>query len=145
MVFQLTVEITAPADQVFDYVADFTTMPRWYSAVRSVRRLGDGSGVGGRYEVLRELPGGPARNEVEVTSFEPGREITFTSTAGPTPFVYQYVVDGAAGGSRLTLNGQISGEGLPGPAALLGAVAERLFANGMRHNLTDLRALVEAG
>ncbi|RZS62591.1 SRPBCC family protein [Xylanimonas ulmi] len=145
MAFQMAVEIAAPADHVFAHVADVMTMPQWYSAVRSARHLGGGPGVGGRYEVVRELPGGPVRNEVEVTSFEPGREITLTSRTGPTPFVYRYVVDGTPDGSRVTLDGHISGEGLRGPAALLGGLAERLFSKGMKDNLEHLRRIIEAG
>jgi len=43
MTFQLTLDIAAPPAEVFDFVADFTTMPEWYSAVQRVQRI-DGSG-----------------------------------------------------------------------------------------------------
>ncbi|MET8083388.1 SRPBCC family protein [Micromonospora sp. NPDC005237] len=59
MTFHLDLDIAAPAGRVFDFVADFTTMPRWYSAVRRVERVGGAGGLGTRYEVYRDLPGGP--------------------------------------------------------------------------------------
>jgi uncharacterized protein YndB with AHSA1/START domain len=143
MTFQLSLDIAASPAAVFDFVADFTSTPRWYSAVQRVERIAGTSGLGTRYAVHRHLPGGPARNEVEVTAYESGREVAFTSLSGPTPFVYRYVVEPDGDATRLTLEGTISGAGLTGPAALLGPLAERAFKRGMRVNLGVLKELLE--
>ena len=143
MTFRLSLPIAASPTTVFAFVADFTTMPRWYSAVQRVDRLDGTSGLGTRYAVHRHLPGGPARNEVEVTAYESGREVTFTSRSGPTPFVYRYVVEADGDATQLTLEGSISGAGLSGPAALLGPLAEGVFKRGMRDNLGVLKELLE--
>lgn len=143
MTFQLSLDIAASPATVFDFVADFTTTPRWYSAVQGVDRIGGASGLGTRYAVRRQLPGGPARNEVEITTYESGREVTFTSLSGPTPFVYRYLVEPDGHGTLLTLEGTISGAGLTGPAALLGPLAERVFKRGMRDNLGLLKEILE--
>lgn len=143
MTFQLSLDIAASPATVFDFIADFTTTPRWYSAVQEVDRIGEGSGLGARYEVRRQLPGGPALNEVEITTYESGREVTFTSLSGPTPFVYRYLVEPGGRGTLLTLEGTISGAGLPGPAALLGPLAERVFKRGMKDNLGQLKKILE--
>lgn len=143
MTFQLSVDIAASPAGVFDFVSDFTTMPRWYSAVQQVDRIGGTSGVGTRYEVHRQLPGGPVRNLAEITTYESGREVTFTSVSGPTPFVYRYLVEPHGEATRLTLEGSISPAGLTGPAALLGPMAEGLFKRGMRTNLGVLKAILE--
>jgi carbon monoxide dehydrogenase subunit G len=143
MTFQLSLEIAAPPATVFDFVADFTTMPRWYSAVQRVERIGGTDGLGAQYAVHRDLPGGPARNEVETTAYDHGREVTFTSLSGPTPFVYRYLVEPVGDATRLTLEGSISGAGLSGPAALLGPLAEGLFKRGMRDNLGVLKEILE--
>jgi uncharacterized protein YndB with AHSA1/START domain len=142
MGFELTVDIAAPAPAVFDFVADFTTMPRWYSAIDRVDRIAGAKGLGTRYAVHRHLPGGPAHNDVVVTSYEQDREVTFASQSGPTPFTYRYTVEPDANGARLVLDGSISGAGLPG-AALLGPLTERLFKHGMRDNLNVLKAILE--
>src|SRR4051794_5872813 len=109
MTFQLTLDVAAAPATVFDFVADFTTMPRWYAAVQRVDRIDGTGGVGTRYEVHRHLPSGPARNEVEITAYESGRDVTFTSLRGPTPFVYRYLVEPSGDATRLTLEGTISG------------------------------------
>ncbi|MEU1590618.1 SRPBCC family protein [Micromonospora sp. NPDC005710] len=143
MTFQLGLDITAPAAQVFDFVADFTTMPNWYSAVRRVERVGGNGGLGTRYHVYRDLPGGPARNDVSITTYSHGEEVIFTSLSGPTPFTYRYLVRPEQATTKLILEGTISASGLTGPAALLGPLAERLFKSGMRDNLGTLKQLLE--
>jgi uncharacterized protein YndB with AHSA1/START domain len=143
MTFTLNLDIIAPPSRVFEFVADFTTMPRWYSAVQRVQRVEGTGGLGTRYEVYRDLPGGTARNDVAITSYSGGKEVTFTSLSGPTPFVYQYRVQPAEDSTRLTLEGTISPSGLPGPAAHLGPLAEGLFKRGMRNNLGTLTRILE--
>jgi uncharacterized protein YndB with AHSA1/START domain len=143
MTFQINLDITAPPAKVFEFVADFTTMPNWYSAVQRVQRVEGTGGLGTRYKVYRDLPGGPALNEVAITSYSDGEEVTFTSLSGPTPFVYRYHVQPIRDATRLTLEGTISASGLPGPAALLGPLAEGLFKRGMRDNLGTLKNILE--
>jgi uncharacterized protein YndB with AHSA1/START domain len=143
MTFTLTLDIAAPSSTVFDFVADFTTMPRWYSAVQRVERLAGSGGLGTEYAVYRNLPGGPARNEVTISAYTAGREVAFTSHSGPTPFVYRYLVEPSGAGTGLSLEGSISGAGLRGPAALLAPMAETLFQRGMRENLSVLTRILE--
>lgn len=143
MAFHLTTAIAAAPAAVFDFVADLSTMPQWYSAVESVH-LVDGSSLrDARYVVHRSLPTGAARNEVRVASYIPHTEITFSSVSGPTPFTYRYRVSPAPPGTLLQLDGTITAAGLPGPAALLGPLAERIFGRGMRDNLRQLKTIVE--
>lgn len=143
MTFQLNIDIIAPPARVFEFVADLTTMPRWYSAVQRVQRVEGTGGLGTRYEVHRDLPGGTALNDVAITSYSDGKEVTFTSLNGPTPFVYRYRVQPSRDTTRLTLEGTISASGLPGPAGLLGPLAEGLFKRGMRDNLGTLTKILE--
>jgi uncharacterized protein YndB with AHSA1/START domain len=144
--FSIDIDIArAPAD-VFAYLADVASTPDWYSAVQRVEKVGGAShGRGGRYRFWRQLPGGPADNEVEITEFEPDKVFTLRSVSGPTPFTYRYLLSPAAGGTRLRLEGEITGEGLGGPLALFAPFASRLFERGMRTNLGTLKRLLERG
>ncbi|MFJ9029488.1 SRPBCC family protein [Streptomyces sp. NPDC102274] len=143
MTFELSLDVIAPPARVFAFVADFTTMPRWYAAVRRVRRVEGTGGLGTRYEVHRDLPGGAVLNDLAITSYSDGDEVTFTSLSGPTPFVYRYRVQPVRDATQLTLEGTISAAGLPGPAGHLGPLAERLFKRGMRDNLGTLKRILE--
>ena len=72
-----------------------------------------------------------------------GREVTFTSLSGPTPFVSRYLVEADSDATQLTLRGTISGARLTGPAALLEPLAEGVFKRGMRDNLGALKEILE--
>jgi Polyketide cyclase / dehydrase and lipid transport len=144
MSFQISLDIHRSPAEVFAFVADFQNMPAWYDAVQHVAvTTPASSGTGARFRMMRSLPGGPAYNDVEVASYQQDSEVTFASTSGPTPFRYHYQVEPIADGTRLTLNGDISGEGLPGPAAHLGALAGQLFKQGMKKNLQVLKRILE--
>lgn len=139
MSFEILQEVRRPPMRVFEYVADAANMPHWYEAVVSVEPV-----TGTRFRMVRALPGGPAVNEVELATCLPGEEVTFVSVSGPTPFRYDYRFTPTATGTRLTLHGQISAEGLPGPGRHFGGLAERLFKQGMGSNLRTLARLLES-
>lgn len=142
--FTINIEVDAQQSDVFDYLADGARTPEWYEAVIRAFKTTDGAtAVGTRFDFTRTLPQGEVVNEVEITEFAEPTLITFTSRSGPTPFVYRYRVAPTPTGSRLTLEGTISGEGLRGPAALLAPLAGRFFEKGMAKNLAVLKARLE--
>lgn len=143
MTFTLDLDVAATPAKVFLFIADFANTPKWYSAVQRVERSQGTGSVGTQYAVHRRLPSGAVVNDVVVTSYVEDQEITFTSVSGPTPFTYRYRVRPAPQGARLQLEGSISLGDSPGPARLLGPVAERLFTRGMRDNLGTLKELLE--
>lgn len=143
--FQVAVDIGRPPAEVFAIVAEPCDMPRWYDAVDEVATTTSGpSGIGARYVVSRSLPGGQARNTVEITEHRPDRRVTLESLSGPTPFRYRYTLEPTSQGTRLTLEGHINGAGLPGPIGHLDGVATHLFKRGMRQNLRQLKRIIEA-
>lgn len=150
--FELSREIARDPATVWGVLGDVQRTPEWYEAVVRVTPL-DANGVdggavagasaGARFELERALPGGQAVNVVEITEFAPLERLTLTSRSGPTPFTYRYTLEPSPTGTLLTLRGDISAEGLSGPAGLLGRLATPLFKNGMRTNLGVLARLVE--
>ncbi len=143
--FALQIDIRAPQTEVFEYLADATQTPQWYEAVRSATRVGAGPvAEGARYEFTRELPQGRVVNEVEIAEYEEPTRIAFASRTGPTPFVYRYSVEPTGFGSRVTLEGSITGEGLRGASAILAPFASRFFERGMAKNLEMLKSRLES-
>ena len=142
--FQLVVNISRPAPEVFAFVAEPHNMPVWYEAVDHVAKTTDGpTRAGARYDIIRSLPGGQAHNDVELTEHEPNRHVTLESVDGPTPFRYRYTLEPTGQGTRLTLDGRISSAGLPGPIGRLDGVATQAFKRGMRQNLNQLKRIME--
>lgn len=142
--FEIDMQISKPPQDVFDLLARVELAPRWYSAVEDVNALSRGeTGLGSHFRFTRQLGGAQIENDVEVTAFEPGHAIELSSINGPTPFRYRYEVAPSGKGTTLHMTGQISGEGLPAPMAVLGPLAERFFKKGMNDNLEAFRAMVE--
>lgn len=142
--FVLEREIARDPATTWGVLSDVQRTPEWYEAILRVRPLGSAArGIGARFELVRALPGGQVVNVVEVTEYAPEERFTLTSRSGPTPFTYRYSLAPSSAGTRLTLDGGISAEGLSGPAALLGPLATTLFKNGMKTNLAALARLVE--
>lgn len=143
--FTIEIDVDAPQETVFSYIADGSRTPEWYEAVRTANKTTDGpTEEGTRFRFERVLPQGKVVNDVEVSQFQEPNLIEFNSRSGPTPFVYRYRVERTGTGSRVTLEGSITGEGLKGPAALLSPLAGRFFGRGMAQNLKALKARLES-
>ncbi len=143
--FVLSLDIGRSVQEVFSFLADSENTPIWYEAVRSVRKLTPGPvREGARYEMVRHLPQGVVQNEVVVSELETNERVTLRSLSGPTPFTYRYLLEPKGKHTHLTLEGEITGEGLTGPAALLAPLAGAFFKRGMATNLEALRRHLEA-
>ena len=144
--FVLRLDIARRTQDVFSFLADSENTPLWYEAVQAVRKLTPGPVRKGTvYEMVRRLPQGRVENEVEVSELEENERVTLHSLSGPTPFTYRYLLEPAGARTRLTLEGEISGEGLAGPAGLLAPLAGAFFKRGMAVNLQALKAQLERG
>ena len=67
--FQASVRIERPVEEVFAYVSEPEHFPRWNSAVQTVRKTSSREEpVGSTYAMTRQLPGGQAENELEITT-----------------------------------------------------------------------------
>lgn len=143
--FTIDIDVDAPQQTVFNYLADGTRTPEWYEAVRSAKKTSEGPvGEGTRFRFTRVLPQGEVVNEVEISEFREPDLVTYTSRSGPTPFVYRYRIEPTASGSKVILEGSITGEGVAGPAALLAPFAGKFFARGMTDNLKTLKTRLES-
>jgi uncharacterized protein YndB with AHSA1/START domain len=140
--FETDVHINRPIQEVFAYVSDPLTYPRWNSAVQAVRRTsGAERGVRSTYLMERELPTGRAVNELEIVASEPPHEFAIRATTGPAPFLYRYRFSAENGKTVTRLDAQVE---LPGAAALLPVFARRLVKRGADDNLTTLKQILEA-
>ena len=143
--FHTAVDISRPPAAVFAFVAEAHNVPLWYDAVDHVAKTTNGpSGLGAHYDVTRSLPGGQVHNDVELTEHEPDRHVTLESRSGPTPFRYRSALESTGQGTRRTLDGSLRSAGLPGPIGQLDGLATQLFKRGMRHNLNQLKRIIEA-
>jgi uncharacterized protein YndB with AHSA1/START domain len=139
--FEVSARIERPVEEVFAYVSDPENFPHWNSAVRMVRPTSAGeAAVGATYVMTRDLPTGRAENELQITALEPPHEFAIRTLSGPTPFLYRYAFGSGEGGTLLKLDAEVE---LPGPAAMLGAVARRAVKRGVEENFATLKQALE--
>ena len=77
-----TRDINRPLDEVFAYVADFSTVAEWDPGIRSSRRIDDGElGVGSSFDVVATFNGREMPLVYEITKYEPGSLIVLETNA----------------------------------------------------------------
>ncbi|WCB93463.1 hypothetical protein DSM104299_02176 [Baekduia alba] len=129
-------------DEVFAYISDLRTLPEWSSAVRSVTpRTPARPTAGARYVMRRDLPSGPATNELELVAIVPSSALTLRTVDGPTPFTYHYTLDDADdGGTVLALDAEVE---LGRAAALTGPLAAGFVRRGLEANFATLAGVLD--
>jgi glyoxylase-like metal-dependent hydrolase (beta-lactamase superfamily II) len=141
IVFQTSIAIKRPAEEVFAYVCDPRNLPAWNSAVQAVRPTSAATnGVGSTFSMKRELPTGTAINQLEVIASKPPREFTIRTTAGPTPFLYRYRFAAQNAETVVQLDAQVE---LDGAATRLAQLARRAVKKGVNDNLATLKVILE--
>jgi uncharacterized protein YndB with AHSA1/START domain len=137
-----TIVIDRPPAEVFAFVADGTTAPRWRSGVTDVA-LESGAGLGARYRQGVKGPGGRRVDaDYEVTSWEPGRRLAFAATAGPVRPTGEYRLEAVGDATSLTFSLDAKVGGLKG--LLMGGAVQRSMDAEMAA-LDRLKALLEGG
>ena len=141
IVFRTSIGIKRPAEEVFAYVCDPRNLPAWNSAVQAVRPTSPATnGVGSTFSMNRNLPTGPATNQLEITASKPPHEFTIRTTAGPTPFLYRYEFAAQNGETVVQLDAKVELDGL---ATRLPQLARRAVKEGVDDNLATLKMILE--
>jgi uncharacterized protein YndB with AHSA1/START domain len=136
-----SVTIDRPVEVVFDYLADNDNVTRWKKGLVEVRRTSEGPpGVGTTEVHVSEFLG--RRSEVghEITEYEPGRLMAFKTTSGPFPATGRFILDGAGGGTRLTIETEGEAHGV---YALLGPLLAWLSKRQLQRDFGLLKARLE--
>ena len=135
-----TLVIGRPADEVFEFLTDFSNVP---SGSIEVQRPEGSLGVGTTYvQVLRFL-GKRIETTLEVTEFDPGRRFTLKTLSGPVPFEVRHTLDPADGQGATRLRVELEGE--PGGFfKLADALVERNAQRQIERDFATLKELVEA-
>lgn len=95
------VTIRRPAHEVFAFIADGLNGPKWRSGIIDIA-LAAGSGAGAVYKQGVKGPGGRRVDaDYRVTAYEPDTRLAFEAIAGPVRPTGEYVIEEAAGGTRL--------------------------------------------
>jgi hypothetical protein len=140
--FHNAVTIARPAAEVFAFLADFGNIPAWNYAIEQTTKTSPGpAGVGTVYRQTRTLPR-RSQESFEVTVFEPPGRLAVHGQFGPFRATISYVLEPAAGGTRLT-----NSVDLEPPSVLLRALAPLAVPKikaAVAGNLGTLKQVLEA-
>jgi uncharacterized protein YndB with AHSA1/START domain len=136
---ELTIEISRPPKDVFAYLTDAETLPRWQKSLLEARADGPFA-EGTRIVEKRSLFGRRAESELEVTAFEPERRLTLRTISGPVELEVEHELEPNGDGTKLHVTAQGKPKGmfkLAAPAVESGARQE------LKRDFERLKALLE--
>jgi carbon monoxide dehydrogenase subunit G len=140
---KLSIEISRPVEQVFEFLHDFENHHRERnSQVLHVERITSGpSGVGSRYrETVQMLPLVKTVFTTEVSQFEPPRFLQFTWSGGGMEGVLEFSLESTGDRTRLNFREQIQPRGM---MKLVGPIIQTSFRNTMADRLEGIKHTLE--
>lgn len=133
------VDISRPAEEVFDYASDHTREPEWNPAMRYLRKLTDGPvGLGTRYE-MEFVPGKPMQATCD--SFDRPRSWEVSGRVFDMDVILGGQVTPTPTGSHLVFRTEFRGHGF---RALALPVIRRRMAPAMQRNVERIKATLES-
>jgi uncharacterized protein YndB with AHSA1/START domain len=136
--------IRASPEAVFGFLVDFENWPRWQGDMKTTRLVeGQPGQAGAVYRYVSKAMGQTFDSTVRLTRVEAPREVAFegdwTGMIRPSG---RYLVEAAAGGTRVTLNPHPEARGL---GRLLSPLLALVIRRLNRQHLDTLRQLLEKG
>ena len=141
--FELSVEIKRPPEEVFAFVADLRNDVWWgQRVIKEVRQTSGGPlGVGTTFRQAARFLGVPFAIPIVVTEYEPNRKLGFEAAMGPLQGAARRSVEAIAGGTRLTIATEGHSSGF---LKVLWPVFARFAEGEAKTGLVTLKDLLEA-
>jgi uncharacterized protein YndB with AHSA1/START domain len=138
------IEVARPADQVFAYVIDPSTMPEWQQGCVRGQMDGATTGVGSKCMTVRRIGGREREVISEITEYDPPRRWADRGVSGPIRAIVTVTVEPLAevSRSRVTIELDFTGHGIG--KLLVPLVVRRQAANEMPENMRRLKQALEA-
>ena len=135
-----TLAIARPPADVFARLVDLERLPEWQES--SLASSADGPlELGRRIRERRRIMGRELETELEVTAFEPPRQLTLKALGGPVPFTVDHQL-AADGGSTLL---HVVAEAKPGTFMKLAEpMLARTVERELREDFERLKGQLEA-
>ena len=137
-------EVARPAEEVFPYVIDPSTMPEWQQGVVRGHMDGATTRVGSKCTTIRRIGGREREVITEITEYDPPRRWADRGISGPIRAIVAVTVEPLADRSRskVTIEVDFTGHGIG--KLLVPLIVRRQAASEMPENMTRLRQRLEA-
>lgn len=137
--FENSITVDRSVQDVFDFTADLTNVPKWNYYVRSVVATSDRPGTeGATYHQVRRKD----EQDLRIVRLEPNRSLVVETIPPSRPELHREMTFADEGGStRITDRWRLD----PGVPRLLEGLAANRARRGVRENLGKLKVLLETG
>jgi uncharacterized protein YndB with AHSA1/START domain len=137
-------EVARPAEEVFAYVTDPSTMPEWQQGCVRGHIDGVPTRVGSKCTTVRRMGGREREVVTEITEYEPPRRWVDRGITGPIRAMVEVTVEALADSarSRVTIELDFSGHGIG--KLLVPLFVRRQAAREMPENMSRLKRRLEA-
>jgi uncharacterized membrane protein len=137
--FENSIVIDRPVEEVYDFVSDLTSIPKWNYYVQSVTSTAGNPGTeGATYHQVRKND----EQDLRISQSEAGKVLVIESIPPSKPELRREMMFQADGDSTRLLDKWQLDMGVPG---LLEPLAARRAKSGVRENLGKLKTLLETG
>jgi uncharacterized membrane protein len=137
--FENSIVIDRPVEEVYDFVSDLTSIPKWNYYVQSVTPTAGNPGTeGSTYHQVRKND----EQDLRISQSEAGKVLVIESIPPSKPELRREMMFQADGDSTRLLDKWQLDMGVPG---LLEPLAARRAKAGVRENLGKLKTLLETG
>jgi uncharacterized protein YndB with AHSA1/START domain len=139
-----TIEVARPAEEVFAYVTDPSTMPEWQHGCVSGRLDAATTRVGSKCTTIRRIGGREREVTTEITEYDPPHRWADRGVDGPVRAIVAVAVEPLADRSRarLTIDLDFTGQGIG--KLLVPLIVRRQAAGEMPENMRRLKQRLEA-
>lgn len=111
--FRFSQHIDRPVEEIFAFMMDFRTAPRWRSLVRRMEVVGAGSvREGSKVLLTMDAMGKTLQLEAEVWRYEPPHRFGMRNTNQGVTGIFEYVLEPDGTGTKVTFTCDIRPHGL---------------------------------
>ena len=141
-VYEHSVEIARPPEEVFSFVTDTANYPRWQPSLVEIRPGTCGPlHVGSEATEVRRFLGREVETTWTCVEHEPSRRSAIESGDGPVPFRGTFVLEPVESGTRFTWTVETRGAAARVGGPLVGVATRR----ELQENTARLKELLERG
>jgi uncharacterized protein YndB with AHSA1/START domain len=140
----MSTEVARPAEEVFAYVTDPSTMPEWQQGCVSGHMDAPTTRVGSKCTTVRRIGGRDREVTTQITEYDPPRRWADRGIDGPIRAIVAVTVEPLADGSRsrVTIELDFAGHGIG--KLLVPLIVRRQAAGEMPENMRRLKQRLEA-
>ena len=137
----VSIDINAPVDKVFEYSTNNENDPAWMEEVVKVRKTSDGPvGVGSTFINYGEFLGRGFEDSHEIVEYDPNTSMTVVQKTGRVPFEANYLYRPLEGGTRFSMHIEAEPGGF---FKLATPLLRRWLKSQFETNLKNLKVILE--